>query len=305
MKILVTGATGFVGKTLCAGLAEQGHELAKVSSRNCDLTVAESLNMFNDCRYDQIYHLAAWTRAGDFCLKHPGEQWIVNQKINTNVLAWWQARQSQAKLICLGTSLAYSADFELVETNYLEGSPGQNHYAYAMTKRMLQVGLLALHQQFGPKYLCLVPSTVYGPGYHTDGRPMHFIFDLIRKILRAQSRGEPVVLWGDGYQTRDLIYVDDLVRITVELAARLDDDLINVSSGESFSIRQFARSICALTGYDFNAIQFDAAHPAGNPSRCLSISKLKGILPDLRFTSLETGLDRTIEWFRLEGQPLL
>jgi len=305
MKILVTGATGFVGKTLCARLVEQGHELAKVSSRNCDLTITESLNAFNDRRYDQVYHLAAWTRAGDFCRQHPGEQWIVNQKINTNVLAWWQARQPQAKLICFGTSLAYSADHDLVEAHYLAGALGENHHAYAMTKRMLYVGLRALHQQFGLKYLCLVPSTVYGPGYHTDGRPMHFIFDLFRKILRAQSRGEPVVLWGDGHQTRDLICVDDLVRITVELAARRENDLINISSGESFTIRQFARSICALTGYDFNAIQFDAARPAGNPSRCLAIGKLNEIMPDLRFTSLETGLGRTIEWFRAEGKQLL
>ena len=50
-----------------------------------------------------------------------------------------------------------------------------------MTKRMLYQGVRALNKQFGMKYLCLVPSTLYGPKYHLDGRQMHFIFDLIRK----------------------------------------------------------------------------------------------------------------------------
>ena len=47
-----------------------------------------ALEPFGAVAYDQIIHLAAWTQAGDFCLYHPGEQWIINQQMNTNVLAW-------------------------------------------------------------------------------------------------------------------------------------------------------------------------------------------------------------------------
>ncbi|MEB3248942.1 MAG: NAD-dependent epimerase/dehydratase family protein, partial [Merismopediaceae bacterium] len=89
MKILITGGTGFLGTMLCHQLAAQGHELVKINSKNCDLTQADSLLAFNHQTYDQIYHLAAWTQAGDFCLFHPGEQWLINQKINTHVLDWW------------------------------------------------------------------------------------------------------------------------------------------------------------------------------------------------------------------------
>ena len=67
-----------------------------------------------------------------------------------------------------------------------------------ISKRMLYVGLCALHKQYATKYLLLVPSTLYGSGYHLDGRQMHFIFDLLRKITSAKRTGEPVVLWGDG-----------------------------------------------------------------------------------------------------------
>jgi GDP-L-fucose synthase len=305
MKILVTGSSGFLGTALCAKLEAQGHEVTRLNSRNCDLTRADSLEQFNDRAYDQIHHLAAWTQAGDFCLRHPGEQWIINQQINTNALAWWQKRQPQAKFVCLGTSCAYAPESELAEENYLTGAPIESLYTYAMTKRMLYIGLLSLNKQFGLKYLCLVPSTLYGPGYHTDGRQMHFIFDLIRKIIRGKLHGEPVVLWGDGHQKRELVYIDDFVRVMLELAATRENDLINIGAGEEHSIRQFAQMICARVGYDFNAIQFDTSRYVGARSKCLAIDKLRHIMPKLKLTPLEQGLNETIDWFLREGKGML
>jgi len=196
MNILVTGATGFLGTALCRALENRGHFVVRLGSKDCDLTKQGSLDRFNDRAYDQIFHLAAWTQAGDFCLAHPGEQWVINQQINTNVLAWWHKSQRQAKLIAMGTSCAYSPDLPLSEEHYLSGLPIDSLFTYAMSKRMLYVGLLALAKQFDMRYLCLVPSTLYGAGYHLDGRQMHFIFDLIRKILSAKLHGTPVVLWG-------------------------------------------------------------------------------------------------------------
>ncbi len=139
MKILVTGATGFLGRALCPVLEAQGHEVIRLNSKNGDLTRPDSLNAFNDRKYDHIYHLAAWTQAGDFCLTHPGEQWIVNQSMNTHVLAWWQKHQPQAKLISMGSSCVYDPNLPLSEKNYLVGTPIDSLFTYAMTKRMLEM----------------------------------------------------------------------------------------------------------------------------------------------------------------------
>lgn len=305
MKIIVTGATGFLGTILCSQLESQGHELIRLNSQNCDLTQPDSLWTYNHESYDQIYHLAAWTQAGDFCLYHPGEQWIINQQINTNVLAWWQKYQPQAKLISMGTSCAYAPDLALVEENYLTGIPIDSLFTYAMTKRMLYAGQLALNKQYGLKYLCLVPSTLYGPGYHTDGRQMHFIFDLIRKIIRGKIYGESVVLWGDGYQSRELVFVDDFVKIMMKLAMNVDNQLINIGAGEEFTIRHFAKLICEKVDYDFNLIQFDTGRYVGAKSKCLEVTKLKQYVPNLTLTSLEIGLSKTIDWFGTEQDKLL
>jgi GDP-L-fucose synthase len=305
MKILITGATGFLGTALCAQLAAEGHQLVRLNSRNCNLTQPESLHQFNHWQYDQIYHLAAWTQAGDFCLYHPGEQWIINQQINTNVLAWWQQNQPQAKLICMGTSCAYDPDRELVEENYLVGMPIESLYTYAMTKRMLYVGLLSLHKQFDLNYLCVVPSTLYGTGYHTDGRQMHFIFDLIRKIIRGKLYNEPVILWGDGYQQRELVFVNDFVKILLQLAVTCNNDIVNIGAGKEFPIRHFAQIICEYIDYDLNLIQFDTSRYVGAKSKCLKVDKLSNLVADFKLTPLEMGLKKTIDWFWEEKEKLV
>jgi GDP-L-fucose synthase len=297
MNILVTGASGFLGVNLCKVLNTDQNNLVELSSKNCDLTIDGNLSAFNSIKYDFIYHLAAWTQAGDFCLYHPGEQWIKNQQINTNVLNWWHQSQPQAKLVFMGTSCSYAPELSLVEENYLEGTPIDSLFTYAMTKRMLHVGAMALAKQYGLKYLCAVPSTLYGPNYHTDGRQMHFIFDLIRKIIRGAEYGEDVILWGDGYQKRELVYIDDFVRTLITLSSNSENDLINIGAGEEYSIRDFAKEISRIVGYDDSLIKYDTNKYVGAKSKFLDTSKLNKIIPNLKNTSLNQGLKETIDWF--------
>ncbi|MDD5679102.1 MAG: NAD-dependent epimerase/dehydratase family protein [Kiritimatiellae bacterium] len=300
MNILVTGATGFLGTHLCRALEARGDSVVRLNSSNADLRRPDSLDGYNTCRYDVIYHLAAWTQAGDFCLAHPGEQWIVNQQINTHVLAWWQNHHPQAKLVAMGTSCSYAPDRELLETDYMEGTPIDSLYTYAMTKRMLYVGLQALSRQFNLNYLYLVPSTLYGPGYHTQGKQMHFIFDLIRKIVDGKRRGTPVILWGDGQQKRELVYIDDFTAITLALTNRVANEIVNIGGGHEHSIRWFAEQICALVGYDPALIQYDTSRYVGAKSKVLNIDKLQRLVPEFHPTALEDGLEKTVRWFEKE-----
>lgn len=297
MNIIVTGSSGFLGTALCSYLEAQGHSLTKLNSRNCDLRKAESLSLFDNQKYDMLFHLAAWTQAGDFCIKHPGEQWIINQQINTNVLSWWADAQPQAKLVFMGTSCVYAPESGLRETDYMLGEPIDSLYTYAMTKRMLYQGARALSNQFGLRYLCAVPSTLYGVGYHTDGRQMHFIFDLIRKIIRGKKYGDPVVLWGDGYQRRELVLVDDFVKILWSLSQEFDNEIFNIGAGEEYSIRKFAEIICKEVDYPVDKIEFDTSRYVGAMSKCLNIDKAKRSIPNYSLVSLDEGLKTTINWF--------
>ena len=297
MKIFVTGATGFLGTHLVKHLRSEGHEVLAVGSKECDLTAQGSLTRFNNVVWDQIYHLAAWTQAGDFCLRHPGEQWIKNQQINTNVLEWWHSSQPQAKMIAIGTSCCYEPGTPHVEERFLLGEPTESLYTYAMTKRMLLVGLKSLSKQFGLKYLFVVPSTLYGADYHLDGRQMHFIFDLLRKIVDGKYKGAPVVLWGDGNQKRELIHVDTFVKTMSYLAAYLDNDIFNIGGGEEFPIRWYAEMLAEFVGYDASKIQYDTSKYVGATSKFLVVDKVRRTVPQFNPVSLEKGLKEIVEWY--------
>jgi GDP-L-fucose synthase len=302
MKIFITGATGFLGSHLVRFLKHQGHDVTGVGSAQCDLRSIENLRAFSSTRWDQIYHLAAWTQAGDFCLRHPGEQWIINQEMNTTVLRWWQEEQPQAKMIAIGTSCCYEPGTPHVEERFLSGMPIDSLFTYAMTKRMLLAGLQALSKQFGLRYLFVIPSTLYGADYHLDGRQMHFIFDLLRKIVDGKRYGSPVTLWGDGSQRRELVHVLSFIEGMYALAQDVDNDIFNIGGGKEYPIRWYAESLCEMVGYDPSRIEYDTSRYVGATSKVLSIEKIQQALPSWQPAPLRDGLQEIVEWYLANTQ---
>ena len=291
-RILVTGATGFLGRHLLKVLETPDNFIVKLDSHSV-------LPWFYK-PFDFIYHLAAHTQAGDWCLTHSGEQWTVNQKINTDVLTFWQQHSPNAKLITIGSSCSYAPGSNLIEADYMVSQPHQSLYTYAMTKRMLYEGCRALNKQYGMKYLYLVPSTLYGADYHRDGRQAHFIFDLIRKIIRGKELGEPVVLWGNGKQTRDLVHVDEFVRVMLALNEIKENEIYNIS-GDVRTIREYANEICAVVGYDVANITFDRSRHIGTDHKSLNADKANYALGGFGFAPLAEGLTSTVKWYMETG----
>ena len=275
-RVFVTGGGGFLGRTVVPLFSKAGWQVDAPCSKDCDLRQVQSLFDRRNS-YDLILHLAAWTQAGDFCLHHPGEQWLINQQINTNVLSWWHESQPGAKAVFIGTSCAYDPDLPLVEENYLLGTPIDSLYVYAMTKRMLEIGARALRKQFGLSYMTLVPGTLCGPYYHEDGRQMHFIYDLARKILHAKKSGAPAVLWGDGHQRREITAVSDFANAMLALVEHGSawGELINLGAGQDHSIRDFAQAICKSTGASASLVKYDVSRYTGAKSKRLQIDKIK------------------------------
>jgi GDP-L-fucose synthase len=301
MNILVTGGTGFLGRHLVPDLQRQGSRVTIINSRNCNLVEKQNLLQFKDSRFDRIYHLAAWTKAGDFCLHHKGEQWIINQQINTNVLWYWREFQPQAVMIAMGTSCAYPPEMVLKEENYMAGEPDRDLYTYAMTKRMLYTGLLALNHQFGMQFRHLIPSTLFGPRF--DREDSHFIFDLIKKIVAGKREGKPVALWGTGQQIRELIYIDDAIRLINLATEHCSNDLLNLGSGIGFTIRDYARMICEVVGYDPQKITYDTTQFQGVSKKVFNTDKVKRLF-NFEFTDIRKSLAETIAYYEaLPPQP--
>jgi len=294
MKVLVTGATGFLGKHLCSKLKELNFEVHISNTKHANLSTVENLYQFNNIEFDYIFHLAAATKAGDYCLTHQGEQWENNQVLNTNILIYWKDYQPQAKLICMGTSCSYPVDLPMTEKNYLIGQPGEDLYTYAMTKRMLLVGLKAFEKQYGLKWLCFIPSTLYGPGFEEHDN--HFIFDLVRKIYNGKHHGTEVELWGDGYQRRELIYVEDAVDAMLSLLDQ-ENEIFNLGSSRDLPIRRYAEEISDYLGYDLNKIKYNVDKYVGVRKRKLEVEKVQSLSLNYCKTSLSEGIQKIVDFY--------
>jgi GDP-L-fucose synthase len=299
LNILITGGTGFLGRHLVQRLSlDTSNTITIANTSNFNLLDKERLLQLNDMRFDVIYHLAAWTKAGDFCLRYPGDQWVHNQLINTNILWYWSKYHSKATFVTMGTSCAYPDGYQdLVETDYMLGEPSIDLYTYALSKRMLLQGLRSLNMQYGLKYQYMVPSTLYGPKFERNDN--HFIFDLITKIYNGKYYDHPVVLWGDGNQIRELIYVEDAIDLICEFSNRDLNQIMNISTSMGYSIRHYAETISKIFDYDANKIQYDTTAPyIGVGRRVLDNASLRNQSNDYVFTPLYDGLRSTIEYYQ-------
>tara|TARA_R110002072_G_scaffold195592_2_gene352946 strand:- start:1603 stop:2487 length:885 start_codon:yes stop_codon:yes gene_type:complete len=286
MNIIVTGATGFVGRHLVPKLRTLGHSVMEYDSKTLNrLRIVEGLQPV-----DYIIHLAVKTAAGGYCQTHSGDQYLINSEINSLVMNTWKKDFPKAKMITFGSSCSYDKNIVKTEDNYLKGEVETGYEVYGNVKRNLLIGLKAMKQQFGMNYSFLIPSVFYGPNYELDDK--HFIFDLIRKIVNAKNGGDEVVLWGDGTQTRELIFIDDAVDIIIK-AMEWDLDIVNLSSGKEHPIREYAKAICNIVGYDSSNINYDITKFVGSKSKNL----INTHLTDFEFTSLEEGLKQTITYY--------
>jgi GDP-L-fucose synthase len=307
MNAIITGYTGYLGKALTKFLEKQGWKVFGINSRYGNLwdhTPDELAGLCADDPYfvlpsevDVIFHLAAYTKAGDWCLTHKAEQFEINQKINTNILDFWGCKCPQAKMIAMGTSCSYDPTLPLSEENYLKGCPDEGLSTYAYTKRMLLVGLKSYAEQYNLKYTYLIPSTIYGPGFVESDT--HFIFDLIKKIYYAKNTGEEISLWGNGQQRRELIYIDDVIKSIYNLL-HVDNKIFNIGYGYEYSIKEYARFICNQLDYDINKIVWDTTKYVGVQSKLLEIDNIKKEISDYKIglTGLSDGLIKTIEYYK-------
>jgi len=134
---------------------------------------------------------------------------------------------------------------------------------------------------------------------------MHFIFDLMRKILQFHREEVPVELWGDGHQRREIIHVADFVDAMLRLADTTDNEIVNIGAGQDHSIREFAELLCSIIGADPAAIRYDTTKYVGARSKFLVTEKLDRLLPGFTRRPLADGLAETVSWLEraLYGPP--
>jgi GDP-L-fucose synthase len=301
VAVLVTGGGGFLGSHLVERLRAAGDEPLVARRAEYDLTDArDTERLFAESRPELVFHLAAEVGGIGANAAHPGRYWHANLAMGVNVLEA-SRRVGVSKLVLVGTVCSYPAEAPVPfrEEDLWAGFPEETNAPYGIAKKALLVGARAYREQYGLRSIYLLPGNLYGPGDHFDLDTSHVVPALVRKMVDARERGdEAVVLWGDGSPTREFVYVEDCVEALVLAAERYDGSApVNVGSGDEISIRDLARLVADVTGYEGD-IRWDTSRPNGQLRRRLDVARAEELFGFRASTPLREGLERTVAWWR-------
>ena len=301
-SVLVTGGTGFVGRHLTRRFEEAGAQVVSVGSRQVDLTSSEDTMRWArgwNPAPSAIFHLAVWAKPGAFALHHAAELFHINTMLNANILRAWHECAPRARFVGIGSSCAYPGHLaRMAEEDFWNGEPHASVWAYAMTKRMLYAGQRAYAQQYGLDTVHVISTTLYGPGDHFDEASSHVVGALIDRFSTAHARGDrQVVVWGDGTQSREVVFIEDQIDGLLLAAERCHDALINIGTGTSHTVREIAETIARFCDYR-GEIVYDTSKFVGAREKVLNIDRAVSTLGWRPKTTLEGGLTRTTAWHR-------
>ncbi|NTV12494.1 MAG: GDP-L-fucose synthase [Desulfobulbaceae bacterium] len=309
-KIYIAGHRGLAGSAIVRELQRQGYtNLVTRSHAELDLEDAVATGRFFEQERPEVVFLAAAKVGGiQANNSYPVDFLLRNLLIEANICRAAQATKVE-RLIFLGSSCIYPRDCpQPIKEEYLLTGPLEaTNRPYALAKIAGIEMCWSYNRQYGTKWLAAMPTNLYGPGDNYDLSNSHVLPALIRKMHAAKVSGAPeVLLWGSGTPRREFLYVDDLAKALVFLAALAAAQydalvapalcpLINVGSGVELTIRELAEKIAAVVGYQGKFSQ-DTSLPDGTMRKILDVSRLR----DLGWqatTSLAAGVQLTYEDF--------
>ena len=295
--ILVTGGHGFVGKALMGALRKNYHdtEIIAPTSKELDLLNSEkTLAFFHEHQIDCVFHLAARLGGVGLVSNKPLEFLESNLLINYNILRA-SLTSGVKKFITLGSSCSYSVDAPLPnrESDLWHGHPENT---YGICKLVLLEHLIS---QTNMDWAYLIPPNIYGPGDHFGEKDAHFIPATVMKFQNAlRENVDEIEVWGDGMQTRDFVYIDDMVYFLISAFENKEysKKAVNVGTGIEVTIKEVVENIQSVMGLTGKVkINWAPDKPTGGKRKVFCNEALLQIEPNYRFVGIREGLERTLK----------
>ena len=272
MNFLITGAAGFLGSTLANYLAREGHQVRGLD----DLSKGDPSALSPEVHFtrgdvsdrpklwtllqevDCVYHLAARVSVPESVL-YPREYNTSN--VGGTVGLMEAMRDVGVGRVILASSGAVYGDQG--EQPLKESAIPDPHSPYAVSKIAAEYYVRTIGKLWGMETVCLRIFNAYGPGQHLP--PSHP--PVVPHFLRQALRGGTLVVHGNGQQTRDYVYVDDVVSamVAAATASTVNGLVINVGSGTETSIRELVKKVGEATGREVESLE--NANTSGGVSR--------------------------------------
>jgi dTDP-glucose 4,6-dehydratase len=306
MRVLVTGAAGFLGSHLCDRLLAQGHRV--VGMDNFVTGAPDNIAHLRDQRdfqfvlhdvtnfielqgpLDGVLHFASPASPVDY-LELPIQTLKVGSLGTHKALGL--AKAKRARFLLASTSEVYGDPLVHPQPESYWGhvNPVGPRGVYDEAKRFAEAITTAYHRYHGLDTRIVRIFNTYGPRMRpNDGR-------VVSNFIVQALRGEPLTVYGDGSQTRSFCYVNDLIDGIVRLFERGDADPTNIGNPNEFTVRQLAELVLRHTGSRSPIVERPL--PVDDPKvRQPDIARARTTLGWEPQVSLDQGLEHTIEYFR-------
>ncbi|MGD0004119.1 MAG: NAD-dependent epimerase/dehydratase family protein [Anaerolineaceae bacterium] len=301
MRFLITGAAGFIGSHLANRLAREGHTVRGVD----DLSTGDPASLSEDIHFtrgdindrpklwtllqevDCVYHLAARVVVPESVL-YPREYNTVN--VGGTVTLMEAMRDVGVRRVVFISSGAIYGD-QLVQPVNERMAPNPRS-PYAVSKLAAEYYIRTIGELWGIETVCLRVFNAYGPRQHLP--PVHG--PVIPNFLKQATQNGTLVISGDGNQTRDYVYVDDIVNAMVAAATapEINQQIINIGSGRDTSVRELVHLVLEVTGGNPEMV-YSPRNERGPARMCADISLAREKLGYQPQVSLRQGLAFTLE----------
>jgi UDP-glucuronate 4-epimerase len=321
-RYLVTGAAGFIGANVCRLLLEAGHEVVGVDNLNSaydprlkqfrlrQLEVAtrfqfERLSITDLAAVRRLFEREEISAGGDAEARPFAAVLNLAARVGVrpSVIDPWTYFQANAygTLNLLEVCRAHGIKkFVLASTSSLYGGHNPAPFSedadtsrplspYAASKKAAEAMAFTYHHLHGLDVSVLRYFTVYGPA----GRPDMSVYRFMRQI----AEHEPITVYGDGKQERDLTYVDDIARGTIAALKPLGFEVINLGGNRPVRLDYVKERIADLFGRA-PTVHYRPAHPADVRATWANIEKARAQLDWVPQVGIEEGLRRTADWYR-------
>jgi UDP-glucose 4-epimerase len=312
VRILVTGGAGFIGSNLVDALLREGHSVTVVDNLSTgkfenlynvkeaarqnrfaffhtDIRDDSLLAAFRNREQEVVIHLAAQPDVR-VSVRDPVLDAEVNVLGTINVLRLAVANGVRRFINTSSGGCVYGEPESLPVS---EEAPRRPDSPYGVSKNVAEEYLRYYQRAHGLSYCTLAPANVYGPRQNPFGEA-----GVVAIFIGRMLAGEVPVIYGDGEQTRDFVFVDDVVEAYLAALTKGDGEFINLGTGVETSINQLYRMLADVLGFEGEPRY--AAPRQGELSRiALRAEKAGKILGWKPRTPLPEGLARTVEWYRL------